>query len=98
MYVDKPLSGVKAVQTLSRLNRAHPGKYDAFVLDFANDVDTIEAAFADYYRTTVLAEETDPNKLHDLQAALDDRQVYSPEQVEELVRHYLSQGGRERLY
>ena len=47
MYVDKPLSGVKAVQTLSRLNRAHPGKYDAFVLDFANDVDTIEAAFAD---------------------------------------------------
>ncbi len=97
MYVDKPLSGVKAVQTLSRLNRAHPGKYDAFVLDFANDVDTIEAAFADYYRTTVLAEETDPNKLHDLQAALDDSQVYSPGQVEELVRHYLSQGGRELL-
>ena len=97
MYVDKPLSGVKAVQTLSRLNRAHPGKYDAFVLDFANDVDTIEAAFADYYRTTILAEETDPNKLHDLQAALADRQVYSPGQVEELVGHYLSQGGRELL-
>ena len=97
MYVDKPLSGVKAVQTLSRLNRAHPGKYDAFVLDFANDVDIIEAAFADYYRTTVLAEETDPNKLHDLQAALDGYQVYSPGQVDELVGHYLSQGGRELL-
>ncbi|MYC97318.1 MAG: type I restriction endonuclease subunit R [Caldilineaceae bacterium SB0661_bin_32] len=97
MYVDKPLSGVKAVQTLSRLNRAHPQKYDAFVLDFANDADTIQAAFADYYRTTVLAEETDPNKLHDLQAALDGYQVYSPAQVDELVGHYLSQGGRELL-
>ena len=97
MYVDKPLSGVKAVQTLSRLNRAHQKKYDAFVLDFANDVDTIEAAFADYYRTTILAEETDPNKLHDLQAALDGCQVYSPGQVDELVGHYLSQGGRELL-
>ena len=78
MYVDKPLSGVRAVQTLSRLNRAHQKKYDAFVLDFANDIDTIQAAFADYYRTTVLAEETDPNKLHDLQAELDGYQVYSP--------------------
>ena len=97
MYVDKPLSGVKAVQTLSRLNRAHPQKHDAFVLDFFNDIDTIQAAFADYYRTTVLAEETDPNKLHDLQAELDGYQVYSPLQVDELVGHYLSQGGRELL-
>ena len=79
MYVDKPLSGVKAVQTLSRLNRAHPKKHDAFVLDFVNDADTIQAAFGDYYRTTVLAEETDPDKLHDLKAALDGYQVYSPE-------------------
>ena len=53
MYVDKPLSGVRAVQTLSRLNRAHPKKHDAFVLDFANDADTIQQAFADYYRTTI---------------------------------------------
>ena len=68
MYVDKVLSGIKAVQTLSRLNRAHPKKHDVFVLDFMNDADTIEAAFADYYRTTILAEETDPNKLHDLKA------------------------------
>ncbi len=71
MYVDKPLAGVKAVQTLSRLNRAHPKKHDVFVLDFMNDADTIEAAFADYYRTTILSEETDPNKLHDLKADLD---------------------------
>ena len=62
---------MKAVQTLSRLNRAHPKKHDVFVLDFVNDADTIEAAFADYYRTTILSEETDPNKLHDLKADLD---------------------------
>jgi type I restriction enzyme R subunit len=78
MYVDKPLSGIKAVQTLSRLNRAHPKKHDVFVLDFMNDVDTIQKAFADYYRTTILSEETDPNKLHDLKAALDGYQVYAP--------------------
>ena len=97
MYVDKPLSGVKAVQTLSRLNRAHPKKHDAFVLDFANDADMIEDAFADYYRTTVLAEETDPDRLHDLKAALDGYQVYSPAQVEELVERYLTGADRDRL-
>ena len=62
MYVDKPLSGIKAVQTLSRLNRAHPKKHDAFVLDFQNDSDTIRDAFADYFRATVLADETDPRQ------------------------------------
>ncbi len=77
MYVDKVLCGIKAVQTLSRLNRAHPQKHDTFVLDFMNDADTIEAAFADYYRTTILSEETDPNKLHDLKADLDGYQVYA---------------------
>ena len=97
MYVDKPLSGVKAVQTLSRLNRAHPGKHDAFVLDFANDADTIRDAFADYYQTTLLADETDPNRLHDLKAALDGYQVYAPEQVDGLVERYLSGAGRDRL-
>ena len=76
------LSGIKAVQTLSRLNRAHPQKHDVFVLDFMNDADTIQAAFADYYRTTILSEETDPNKLHDLKAALDGYQVYAPAQVD----------------
>ena len=97
MYVDKPLSGVKAVQTLSRLNRAHPGKHDAFVLDFANDAYTIRDAFADYYQTTLLADETDPNRLHDLKAALDGYQVYAPGQVDGLVEQYLSGAGRDRL-
>ena len=94
MYVDKPLSGVKAVQTLSRLNRAHPQKHDTFVLDFCNDSDTILNSFAPYYRTTILSDETDPNKLHDLKADLDGHQVYSPEHIDELVRLYLS--GEER--
>jgi type I restriction enzyme, R subunit len=97
MYVDKPLSGVKAVQGLSRLNRAHPQKHDVFVLDFQNDTTTITEAFADYYRTTVLSEETDPNKLHDLKAALDNYQVYSPEQIETLVNLYLNGAERDKL-
>ena len=97
MYVDKPLSGVKAVQTLSRLNRAHPKKHDVFVLDFLNDADTIREAFAPYYRTTILADETDPDKLHDLKAALDGYQVYAPAQVDELIRLYLAGADRDRL-
>ena len=97
MYVDKVLSGVKAVQTLSRLNRAHPPKHDAFVLDFTNDADTIQEAFADYYRTTILAEETDPDKLHDLKSTLDGYQVYDAGQIDELVERYLAKEDRDRL-
>ena len=96
MYVDKILAGIKAVQTLSRLNRAHPQKHDVFVLDFMNNTETITEAFADYYRTTILSEETDPNKLHDLKAALDGYQVYTQEQVETLVRLYLEGADREK--
>jgi type I restriction enzyme R subunit len=97
MYVDKMLSGIKAVQTLSRLNRAHPQKHDVFVLDFMNDADTIQTAFADYYRTTILAEETDPDKLHDLQAALDTREVYIAAQIDTFVDLYLRGADRDRL-
>ena len=97
MYVDKPLAGIKAVQTLSRLNRAHPQKRDTFVLDFFNDAETIRAAFDPYYRTTLLSEETDPNKLHDLQAELDGYQVYAWEQVEDFVARYLGGADRAQL-
>ena len=97
MYVDKALSGIKAVQTLSRLNRAHPQKHDCFVLDFQNNSETITLAFQDYYRTTLLAEETDPNKLHDLKAALDSAQVYTPEQVQQIVERFLSGAERDKL-
>ena len=97
MYVDKTLSGIRAVQTLSRLNRAHQKKHDVFVLDFLNDTDTITEAFSNYYRTTVLADETDPNKLHDLQGDLDAAQVYSLDQVTEFVRRYLDGVERDQL-
>ena len=97
MYVDKILSGIKAVQTLSRLNRAHPKKHDVFVLDFMNDTDTIQEAFADYYRTTILSEETDPNKLHDLKAELDGYQVYADTEIERLVTFYLGGADRDQL-
>jgi type I restriction enzyme R subunit len=97
MYVDKPLSGIKAVQTLSRLNRAHPQKHDVFVLDFQNNTETITAAFSDYYRTTALSEETDPNKLHDLKSALDNAQVYTPEQVLAVVDLFLAGAARDQL-
>jgi type I restriction enzyme R subunit len=97
MYVDKPLAGIKAVQTLSRLNRSHPQKHDCFVLDFHNNGATITLAFQDYYRTTLLAEETDPNKLHDMKTTLDNAQVYSPVQVDEIVKLFLEGADRDRL-
>jgi type I restriction enzyme R subunit len=97
MYVDQPLSSVKAVQTLSRLNRAHPQKHDTFVLDFMNDAKTIQTAFEPYYRTTILSDETDPNKLHDLKADLDGYQVYAHDHIEQLVALYLGGADRDQL-
>ena len=97
MYVDKPLSGIKAVQTLSRINRAHPKKHDTFVLDFMNDFDTIRVAFEPYYRTTILSKETDPNKLHNLKADLDIYQVYDDAAINQLVELYLGGADRDRL-
>ena len=82
---------------MSRLNRAHPQKHDCFVLDFQNNSEAITFAFQDYYRTTLLAEETDPNKLHDLKAALDAAQVYSPEQVQQVVELFLGGADRDKL-
>ncbi len=97
MYVDKALSSIKAVQTLSRLNRAHPQKHDTFVLDFYNDSETIQKSFEPYYRTTILSDETDPNKLHDLKSDLDGYQVYSQAQIDELVGLYLNGADRDKL-
>ncbi len=90
MYVDKKLGGVNAVQTLSRLNRTAPGKTDTFVLDFANKAEDIKKSFDPFYETTILGEATDPNKLFDLQSALDAFQVYTPEQVQEFSQRIIS--------
>lgn len=97
MYVDKMLYDIKAVQTLSRLNRCHPMKYDTFVLDFANKLAMIEQSFSRYYRTTLLSGETDPNKLYDLITTMEEYQVYSTAHVEQLVDLYLNGAERDRL-
>lgn len=97
MYVDKVLTDIKAVQTLSRLNRAHPGKVDTFVLDFANQPDDIQKAFERYYRTTILSGETDPNKLYDYIATMQEHEVYSDDEVESFVRLYLGEAERDTL-
>ena len=97
MYVDKMLYDIKAVQTLSRLNRCHPQKHDTFVLDFANKPEMIEEAFSRYYRTTILSGETDPNKLYDLISTMESYQVYSGDDVERLVDLYLNGADRDKL-
>lgn len=85
MYVDKQLSGVKAVQTLSRLNRCHPKKQDTFVLDFANDPEMIQKAFQDYYKTTMLVGESDVNKLNDLTETIECFCFYTQDDVDRVV-------------
>ena len=97
MYIDKTLAGVKAVQALSRLNRAQPGKTDPVVLDFRNDPAVIEAAFSNFYRTTILSGETDPNKLHDLKRALDEGGVYTQTDVENVVFLFLQAAPRDQI-
>ncbi|MCP9300747.1 type I restriction endonuclease subunit R [Bacillus halotolerans] len=84
MYVDKPLSGIKAVQTLSRLNRTCPGKDDTFVLDFVNDPEDIKASFQPYYESTSLLKISDPNILYDMQAELEPYQVFTEEEVQKV--------------
>jgi type I restriction enzyme R subunit len=86
MYVDKRLSGVQAVQTLSRLNRIAPGKEDTFVLDFVNEAEEIRLSFQPYYEQTIVAETADPNRLYELQHELESAQVFSPGEVEGLCK------------
>lgn len=97
MYVDKQLYDIKAVQTLSRLNRSCPKKYDTFVLDFFNDPNDIIDSFSRYYKTTLLSGETDPNKLYDLIADMESYQVFSDEHVEQLANRYLDGADRDQL-
>jgi len=92
MYVDKVLTGVNAVQTLSRLNRTHPAKTETVVLDFVNEADAIQKAFQPYYETTLLSEGSDPNKLYDLYDTLADFKLYTLEEVAEVAELFLRQG------
>jgi type I restriction enzyme R subunit len=97
MYVDKRLSDIKAVQTLSRLNRSHPDKKDTFILDFVNDPEMIKVAFDRYYKTTILSGETDVNKLNDLIDTMESIQVYTADDVNSFVQLYLDGAERNQL-
>lgn len=97
MYVDKKLADIKAVQTLSRLNRCYNGKNDTFILDFANNPEDIKKAFERYYKTTILSGETDANKLNDLIDEMEPLQVYTKQQVDTFVDLYLNNAEREKL-
>ena len=88
MYVDKPLNGITAVQTLSRVNRIYPNKNDTLILDFANDPDVIKKAFQPYYETTFLKEATDHHKLYKLMDELFDYEVYELRDVDNFVKAY----------
>ena len=97
MYVDRVLTDVKAVQTLSRLNRCHPKKRDTFVLDFANEAESIQASFQRFYKTTILSKETDPNKLNDLIQEIEEANIYTKSDVESLNDKYWRGAPREEL-
>ena len=97
MYVDKPLAGVRAVQTLSRLNRKRPMKEETFVLDFVNTSEEIEAAFQPFYKTTLLSRETDPNKLNDLLSEIEQYGLYIQDEVETLNTLYWTGAQREAI-
>lgn len=86
MYVDKKLSGVKAVQTLSRINRTCPLKTETFVLDFVNSRKDIEDAFQDYYQETSVSETTDPNTIYDIKNMLDSFMVYTDSEIDAFAK------------
>jgi type I restriction enzyme R subunit len=94
MYVDKKLSGVKAVQTLSRLNRTAPGKDDTFILDFVNDRETIFESFQPYYERTIVAEEPEINHLFDLKLKLDEKQIFWQSEIEAFANIYFKPTGK----
>lgn len=91
MYVDKKLSGVKAVQTLSRINRMCPGKTETFVLDFVNSREDIEAAFKDYYQETGVSETTDPNVIYDIKTVLDSFMVYNDTEIDNFAKVFFKE-------
>jgi type I restriction enzyme R subunit len=95
MYVDKRLAGIQAVQTLSRLNRAHPGKDTTYVLDFVNDTEDVLAAFKTYHTTAQLSATTDPNLVFNLRAKLDAAGHYDDFEVDRVVTAELKPGAKQ---
>ncbi|MDR0594996.1 MAG: DEAD/DEAH box helicase family protein, partial [Bifidobacteriaceae bacterium] len=98
MYVDKKLSGITAVQTLSRLNRVIPGKANTYVLDFVNDPDAILAAFQDYYEDAVLYRPSDPDIVHDMLAKIKAVGIIDTAEITPVVEEVVKQGSHTKLY
>jgi type I restriction enzyme R subunit len=88
IFVDKLLNGITAVQSLSRANRIYPNKSDTLILDFVNKTEVIQKAFQPYYKTTFLAESTDPHKLYDLEDKLYDYHIFDKNEVDNFVKNY----------
>lgn len=97
MYIDKTLSDIKAVQTISRLNRSYPGKNDTFTLDFVNETEMIRKSFQKYYQTTILSDETDPNRLYDLFDSINRFEVIELGKIDAFVELFLSGSERNLL-
>lgn len=95
MYVDKKLHGVKAVQTLSRINRMHPGKTDTFVLDFVNTAEEIQKSFQDYYISTGITEETDPNIVYDLYHFLASYHLWTDKEIEGFTKVFFTESKKQ---
>ena len=91
MYVDKTLTGIKAVQTLSRINRTCPGKTETFILDFVNSREDIEKSFQDYFQTTGIAETTDPNVIYDIKNVLDSFMLYSDSEIDAFAKVFFKE-------
>jgi len=96
MYVDKMLGGIQAVQTLSRLNRAHPGKDTTYILDFVNEPADILKAFKTYYETAELEASTDPHLVYDLRAKLDASGHYDDFEVERVAKVDVDPNGTQK--
>ena len=86
MYIDKKLRGVKAVQTLSRLNRTCPGKDDTFILDFKNDLEDIKKSFSTFYECTELVETLDPNLVYDLERKIENFNIINKDEVDKFIK------------
>lgn len=97
MFVDKKLSGVKAVQTLSRLNRTMPSKKDTFVLDFVNTADEIKTSFEPFYQATILSEEASPNIIYDIKNTLDEYHLWQQSEIEVFAKIYYKTAEQEIL-
>jgi type I restriction enzyme R subunit len=91
MFIDKPINGVQCVQTLSRLNRKTRGKKSTFVLDFVNKVETIQESFQNFYQTTILSEDTDPNLVYDILDKIRNHHLFTPQEIDDWNNIFFSE-------